>query len=121
MKHDEIVTIDQLNYHLIIAKKILELRDRWNDQYSWYPVAQKENYNRFGEIYKESMDKYGKEQFKKYAKLRSLRSVHTATIDDPKRDSFNKVWSMSHMDNYKPSPTTNGDYGLVLPGHHHYC
>ncbi|KAL7725722.1 hypothetical protein ACLKA6_018553 [Drosophila palustris] len=118
---DEIVTIDQVNYHLTVAKKIFELRDRWNDNFAWYPVAQNEHYKQFGEIYKESMGKYGEEQFKKYAKLRSLRPEHTKAIDDPGRESFKKVWSMSHMANYKPSPTTNGDYGLVLPGHHHYC
>jgi len=121
MKPDDIITIEQLNYHLVIGKKINELRDRWNDLFAWYPVAQNEHYKYFGEIYKESLDKYGEDQFIKYAKLRSLRSTHTAAIDDPKRKSFKRVWSMNHMTKYKPSATTNGDYGLVLPGHHHYC
>ncbi|XP_060664320.1 uncharacterized protein LOC132796959 [Drosophila nasuta] len=121
MRHEDIITIDQLNYRILIAKKVHVLRDRWNDRFGWFPAAQKEHYKQYAEIYKESLAEYGEEQFKKYAKLRSLRAVHTAAIDDHKLDSLKEVccYPMTHMTEYRPSVTTNGEYGLVVPGHHH--
>ncbi|KAH8293136.1 hypothetical protein KR044_006141 [Drosophila immigrans] len=121
--HEEIITIEQLNYRVLISKKTHILRDRWQDLFGWYPKEQKEHYRQYAQIYKESLDQFGEEQFKKYANLRSLRAIHTAAIDEPKLASLKVVgtYPMTHMKNYKYSMTTNGEYGLVLPGRHHIC
>ncbi|KAH8376568.1 hypothetical protein KR093_000124 [Drosophila rubida] len=121
MWHEEIITIEQLSYRILIAKKDSILRDRWFDLFGWYPKEQKQHYSQYAQIYKESLAKFGEEKFKNYANSRSLRAYHTAAIDDPKLDSLKQVanYPMTHMANYVPSVTTNGEYGLVVPGHHH--
>ncbi|XP_064537323.1 uncharacterized protein LOC135427675 [Drosophila montana] len=119
----EVITTEHLKHHRLVARQIRELRDRWNDLYSWYPEAQGQHYARYGEVYKESLDEYGEAEFKKYAQMHRLRGVHTAAIDEPRKESHKKVccYPMHYMEDIRPSVTTNGEYGLIPPSHHHAC
>ncbi|XP_023176941.1 uncharacterized protein LOC111603537 [Drosophila hydei] len=118
-----IITAEQLMHHRHIAQQIINFRKHWKENYSWYPEAQTQQYSRFNDIYKESIAKYGEEEFKKYAVMKRLRGIHTAVIDTRKREAEQKKWCypMNYMQGIKPSVTTNGDYSLIPPAHHHFC
>ncbi|KAH8412089.1 hypothetical protein KR222_010211 [Zaprionus bogoriensis] len=120
---NEVITTAQLRFHRDWGMKILETRDNWQDIFGWYPIQQNKYYKQFDSIYKESLSRYGKEEFKKYAQLRRLRAEHTKAVDEKHTQSFKRVsnYPMDYMANVKVSKTTNGEYGLLPPGHHHYC
>lgn len=123
MKHDEVITVEQTEYRRHWGRKLIETRKKWCDLFGWYPIEQKKHYDQFGKIYKESLDKYGKKEYLKYAQARRLRSVYTKEVDSSKTTMLKRAscYPMAHMANIKVSATTNGMYGLIPPGHQHYC
>ncbi|ALC40064.1 CG34169 [Drosophila busckii] len=123
MRVEEVITLEQLQHHRYIASQINNTRDRWNDLCSWYPLAQAQQYQQFGRIYAESLNKFGAEQFKQYAERRRLRSCYTAPIYKQQLEAFRAHgnYPMNYLDNLKYSITTNGEYGLITPAAHHSC
>ncbi|EDW11445.1 uncharacterized protein LOC6575999 [Drosophila mojavensis] len=118
-----VITTDQLMHHRNIAQRIVEMRNRWKENFSWYPEAQLQQYSRFDDIYKESRARYGDADFKRYVEMKRLRGIYTTDSDKAKREAYQTLscYPMDYMKGIRSSPTTNGVYGLIPPAYHHFC
>ncbi|XP_068147048.1 uncharacterized protein [Drosophila tropicalis] len=121
----ELITTQQLLQHRRADEQIEKTHNRWKKYFSWYPIEQAEHYKRYGEIYKETLAKYGEKKFNYYAKRIRLRKCYMAggiskKQEDEDMDKQLKD-TMGHLENYKPSVTTNGEYGLFKPNRLFEC
>ncbi|KAH8283096.1 hypothetical protein KR054_012058 [Drosophila jambulina] len=120
--YEEVIYTDQLLHHRCVGSQIEKTRDTWNKRCSWFPEAQNAYYSRVGEIYAESFEKYGNDNFEYYAKRNRLREdllVYTrSSVEKRRRET---EISMGHLGQCRASPTTNGEYGRIKPMKIAYC
>lgn len=122
VKHNEVITNEQVGYQRHWASKVTETEAKWKKLNHWYAEEQWKGYTQLARIYVESIVKYGEEEFMKYAKTHRLRRHFTDKVDGPRREKYANLWCypMDYMDDVKLSATTNGTYGMIPPGYHHY-
>ncbi|KAH8324268.1 hypothetical protein KR074_002750, partial [Drosophila pseudoananassae] len=121
--YDEVVFMDQLLHYRCVASQIEETRLTWQKRSSWFPSAQRQMYSRYEEIYNESIEKYGVDKFKIYAKRNRLGGKFKASKigpEDPK-DARERLIPMDHLKGVKYPPTTNAEYGRLKPSALFYC
>lgn len=123
VRNDEVITNEQVGYQRHWGLKVTQTEAKWKKQNSWYAEEQRKGYDQLATIYLESIAKYGEEEFKKYAKAHRLRRQFTDKIGGPQRQKYANLWCypMDYMNDVKLSATTNGTYGMIPPGYHHYC
>ncbi|XP_016982920.2 uncharacterized protein LOC108047314 [Drosophila rhopaloa] len=121
-EYDEIIFVDQLKHHRVVATQIQKTRNNWQQYSSWFSVAQREYYSQYASIYAESLEKYGDEKFGYYARRIRLRPEFSGNSRaSMKPDDRKTQISMAHLKGYKCSKTSNGEYGNVRPSEIFYC
>lgn len=120
--YEEVIFTDQLLHHRCVGQQIQATRTAWEKNCAWFPVAQRNLYARYPEIYEECLEKYGNDHFEYYAnRIRMRGQYRVKTKSYLQRQLKESEISMDHIDGYVVSPTTNGEYGSVLPMKLSYC
>ncbi|XP_017086707.1 uncharacterized protein LOC108118485 [Drosophila eugracilis] len=114
--YEEVIFTDQLLHQRTVGSQIEETRRTWEKLCSWYPEAQRQHYEQYAEIYRDSLKKYGNNHFEYYANRNRLREKHRYyTRSFEERRSKIKYFSMDHLIFYKAPRTSNAEYGSVKP------
>ncbi|KAH8366406.1 hypothetical protein KR084_004504 [Drosophila pseudotakahashii] len=121
-EYGEVIFVDQLKHHRVVASQIDKTRIAWQKNSSWFSAAQREHYSQYATIYAESRKKYGDEIYGYYARRNRLRPEFTCKTKSAigKEDRETHI-SMAHLIRYKYSKTTNGEYGSVPPSDLFFC
>ncbi|KAH8308247.1 hypothetical protein KR059_009074 [Drosophila kikkawai] len=120
--NEEVIYTDQLLHHRCVSSQIEKTRDSWNRTASWYPEAQKQFYDRYAEIYAESLEKYGNDTYEYYARRNRLRDEYLVNTRAARAQNRRETEiSMNHIKRCRASPTTNGEYGRIQPMRLFYC
>ncbi|ALC41916.1 CG34106, partial [Drosophila busckii] len=126
---NEVITTDQLKYRRLVASKDLRFKNRYDKLFSWYPEQQEIEYSRIREIYCESRQQYGDEQFDKFATRERLNDKHRC-LSQAEQLNLELAEQQSKDQQQQQQPTevncfvpmtTNGEYGRCRPTHIHYC
>lgn len=121
----EIITTDQVKFIRLIGRKDTEFGEKWSKFFSWYPVRQNIDFQRVAQIYADSVHRYGREEFMKYAFMHRLNKKHTFNYGDVREvlDKQKENADFGAGITYRPKipDTTNAEYGLFKPTRVHYC
>ncbi|XP_037711027.1 uncharacterized protein LOC119548025 [Drosophila subpulchrella] len=121
-EYGEVIFVDQLKHHRVVASQIDKTRAAWQRNSSWYAAAQREHYSQYATISAESRKKYGDKIYGYYAKRNRLRPVFNPTTRSKITEEDRHMHiSMAHLFGYKYSKTTNGEYGSVAPSALFFC
>ncbi|KAH8323523.1 hypothetical protein KR067_012549 [Drosophila pandora] len=120
--YEEVIFTDQLLHHRCVGQQIQATREAWERNCAWFPVAQRKMYARYPEIYEECLENYGNDHFEYYAnRIRMRGQYRVKTKSYLERQLRESEISMDHIKDYAVSPTTNGEYGSILPMKLFYC